>query len=760
MGQEFSVVGKRLIRPDALGKATGATIYTIDIKLPRMLIGKVLRSPHPHAKILSIDITKAERLPGVKAVVTVKDLPKTQASPPSWESPLASDRVRYIGEAIAGVAAIDYDTAMEALDLIKVEYEELPAVFDVEEALRPDSPRIYQAESNISSGFNIVRGDVEQGFKEADVIVEDRFVTQRQVQCCMETDTCIASFDALGKLTIQSTFARLFDLRSHIAMVMDMPEHKVRIIQPQATGGHFGGRGSPVPQLYYVCSLLTKKSGLPVKIENTSEEEFTIGHPRMSAIIELKMGAKRDGTIIAKQTKVIIDQGAYLTPVAHALATVTAMRHENLYRFNNIKTEATLVFTNKTIPGPMRGFGNPEGHWALESVMDMLAEKLGMDPAEFRLKNAVRTGDVTAHGWEIRSGGLSECIEKATESVDWKRKRANKEPARGIGIGCGIHVAGLRIAGAPWFADASSCGAFIKVNYDGTVHLLSGEGEPGTGATTVLAQICAEELGVHFEDVTMAPADTDISPFCIGPVSSRVTTLSGNAIKEATADAKRQLFQVAAEKLQVDIEELESRDRKIFVKSKPEKAISIAEAASGSAYRPILGRGIFIPKQPGTDPETFYGDCAAAYSFAAQIAEVEVDTETGRVKVLNYVSACDLGKAINPTAAEGQIEGGTSLGIGYTLTEKYETVNGEVVNRRFSEYKIPTGLDLPPIKSILVETNEPRGPFGAKGVGEIVNVPTAPAIANAIYNAIGVRIKELPITPEKILRALEEKAKS
>jgi len=434
------------------------------------------------------------------------------------------------------------------------------------------------------------------------------------------------------------------------------------------------------------------------------------------------------------------------------------MRHESLYRFSNIKTEATLVYTNTTPPAAFRGFGNSQGHFALESMMDMLAEGIGMDPVGLRLKNATRTGDTTVHGWVIRSCGLSQCIEKSAESIDWRRKRASKQPKRGLGMGCAIHVVSVKYAGLSPTVDITPSGAIVKVNDDGTVNLLSGEGECGQGATTVLSQICAEELGVHLEDVQMSAADTDTVPLCGGPISSRVTTTSGNAVKLAAADAKRQLFQVAAKKLGANIEDLEAKDRKVYVRGHPAVAMSIAEVASAASYRPILGRGIYIAKQEGSDLKTLYGDCATAYSFAAQVAEVEVDTQTGEVKVLSLTAAHDLGRAINPLSAEGQIEGGVAQGIGMALTEELVQANGEVINAQFSDYKILTTLDMPMIKPILVESNEPRGPFGAKGVGEIVMVPTAAAIANAIYDAVGVRINEFPITAEKVLKALRGKS--
>ena len=756
---EFSVVGKSVTRLGVRELVTGEAKYSIDAKLPGMLHGKILRSPHPHARILSVDTSKAEKVPGVKAVVTSRDVsgvPQTVYSPQI--PPLADGIVRYVGEPVAAVAAVDEYTATEALDLIKVEYEELPAVFAPEEAMKPGAPKIHNAENNIGIRCGLTRGDSEKGFAEADFIAEGRFITPPQNHVCMEPANCMASFDASGRLTIHSQQTSIFWARSDVARVMNMQENQVRVIQSPTAGGHFGS-GNSTPRRHFIASFLAKKTLRPVKIVNTREEEFISVYPMMPVVLEMKIGVKKDGTLIAKQTKVIGDSGAYFSVIALSMLSVAMMRHESLYRFNNVKTEAFLVFTNRVPTCSMRGFGNQTGHFALESLMDQLAEGIDMDPAEIRLKNAIKTGDTSIHGWVIRSGGLTECIQKSVKSADWKRKRtAGKSEGtkkRGIGMGSAIHVAGMKIADQSW-----GCGALVKINDDGTANLLLGEGDCGQGARTVLAQICAEELGIPYEHVWASLADTDFAPYCAGPLSSRTTATAGNAVKLAASDARRQLVEAAAKKLGVPADSLEIKDQKIYARNNPGLSVSYAEAAMSPDYRPIMGRGTFIPPQPGMDLKTWYGDCATACSFTNQIAEVEVDTETGVVKLLKYTGAYDLGRAINPIAAEGQAEGGVSFAMGYAMTENLEPVKGHVVGTQFTDYKVPTMLDMPEIKPILVETDDPACPFGAKGLGEIVGVPTAPAIANAIYNAVGVRIKELPITPEKVLRALQEKAKS
>ena len=752
--QQNSVIGQSVSRFRIRELVTGESKYSVDAILPGMLVGKVLRSPHHHARILSIDTTLAERLPGVKAVVTARDMPQwEEIFASTTEPPLSRNKVNYLGEAVAGVAAVDEDVTIEAMDLIRVEYEELPAVFDIEEAIRLGSPEIHQSESNIANHMNVVRGNVEEGFQKSDFIAEGKFVTPPQNHCCMEPKTCLASFDASGKLTIQSTASHIFWIRRDLAKAFGIPERKVRLIQALTIGGHFGSCISTM-QLYYISSLLALKTGFPVKISNTREEEFLTVRPQMPVTIELKMGVKRDGTIMAKQASVLGDTGAYNDAISMAVLSVVAIRYENLYRFSNLKTNATLVYTNRVPTGQFRGFGNAQGHFALESVMDMLAEGIDMDPIELRLKNVIRTNDISVHGWVMKSCGLSDCIKKAAESADWEEKRAEKMLDRGVGIACGIHVAGMKTAGAPY---TMAGGAFVCVNGDGSVNLITGEGDTGQGSATVLSQICAEELGIPWEDVSMSIADTDSTPYSSGPCSSRTTTIGGNSVRMAAADAKQQLLEAASKILETGIDYLDMKNKIIYPRNNPEKFISIAQVASDSSYRPIIGRGAFIPKQTGSDPVTWYGDCATAYSFAADVAEVEVDTETGQVAVLSISAARDLGKAINPLSSEGQIEGGLAQGIGYTLTEVLEPIKGETVSRQFRDYKVPTSADMPAIKSILVESNEPKGPFGAKGLGELVLVPTAAAIANAIYNAIGVRITELPITPEKILKGLREK---
>jgi 4-hydroxybenzoyl-CoA reductase alpha subunit len=752
---EFSVIGKRLPRVDGYDKVTGMASYVADIKLPNMLHGKVLRSPIPHGRILHVDAEKARRLTGVKAVVTGDDTPKIK-----WGAfiddmhVLAFDKVRFVGDEVAAVAAVDEATAEEAIDLIKVDYEELPAVFDVFEAMEPGAPLIHE-KSNIALHQKFVKGDFEGAQKEAAYVFEEKFTTPIVWHAYLETMGALASYSLSGKLTIWLSTQTLFMARQRIARALGMRIADVRLIQPNVGGG-FGGKSCDEPTAM-ICGFLAKKTGRPVRLINSREEEFQASRPRVATNIFLKMGFRKDGTIAFKDAKVVNDNGAY-SGKAPATTGVTLTRVDTLYRFKNIRGEAFLVYTNKVPTGAYRGFGNPPMHFAVEQMMDMAAEAIGLDPTEIRLRNATQVGDVSIHRWRVNSCALSDSIKKAAEMINWKEERANKKPFQGLGMGCFIHVSGKR-----HFGNYDGSSAVVKVNEDGKLTIFSGEGEIGQGAFTVLSQIAAEELGVPLRDVEMNVGDTDTSTYCHGAYASRLTYIAGNAVRLAVADAKKQLFKMAGEMLEADPDDLSSKDAKIFVKGNPSKALTISEVARACLYReggfPVIGRGAWDPPSELQTKETRDGNTSGAYSFGTQACKVEVDPETGKVKVLSFVAAHDSGRIINPMLAEGQIEGALQQGIGYALCEEMAFEDGKVMNPNFADYKILSADDMPEkIKIGFVETcMEPTGPFGAKGLGEPGLVATSPAIANAISNAIGVRIKSLPMTPEKILNAIKEK---
>jgi CO/xanthine dehydrogenase Mo-binding subunit len=753
--EKFSVVGQRVQRIEGFEKVTGDSKFIADIYLPGMLVGKVLRSPFPHARIRHIDISKAEKLSGVRAVVTAEDTIKRP-----WGAFFADQyilsvgKARYVGEEVAAVAAIDPDIAEEAIDLIEVDWEPLPGVFDAEEAMQDGAPLVHEDKpNNIAMTMDIERGNVAQAFAESDVIVEDTFQSMPQWHCSIETIGSVAEYAPGGKYTIYMNTQTLFNARYRIAAALGVPETDVRIIQ-SAVGGGFGGKSCDDNNAL-VAAVLARKARKPVKLINTREEEFLAGcRPRVFMKINVKLGFKKDGRIRAKHIKVIADNGAYCAK-APAITGVAAMRHDTCYKYTDVKTEAKLVYTNKVPTGAFRGFGNPSAEWAVEQAIDLGAHELGIDPIEIARINAAETGYVSPHGNRVTSCELGQCLDMTEKMMDWKAKRANKAPNTGLGLACTVHVSGKR-----HFGDYDGSSATIKLNEDGKALILSGEGECGQGAHTAMCQIAAEELGIHVEDVEISRADTDLTTFCLGAFASRLTYVSGNAVKNAATNVKQQLFQQAAEMLEANPEDLISRDGRVFVKGAEGKSVTVADVARARLFRhngaPIVGSGSFDADSVLPD-NTRFGNESGAYNYGVQAAEVHVDPETGQVRVLNFVIASDCGTVIYPMGAEGQVEGGLAQGIGYALTEGLQFDEGRPVNPNFSDYRIPSMRDMPPLQHAFADSYEPTGPFGAKGLGELNMDPTAAVINNAIFDAVGVRVKNLPITPEKILRALKEK---
>jgi CO/xanthine dehydrogenase Mo-binding subunit len=753
--EKFSVVGRRVQRVEGFDKVTGDSKFIADVFLPNMLVGKVLRSPFPHARIRQIDTSKAERLRGVRAVVTAEDTIKRP-----WGAFFADQyilsvgKTRYVGEEVAAVAAIDPDIAEEAIDLIEVDWEPLPGVFDAEEAMQDGAPLVHDDKSNnIAMTMDIERGNIAQTFAESDVIVEDTFQSMPQWHCSIETIGSVAEYSPNGKYTIYMNTQTLFNARYRIATALGVPETDVRIIQ-SAVGGGFGGKSCDDNNAL-VAAVLSCKAGKPVKLINTREEEFLAGcRPRVFMKINVKLGFKKDGRIRAKHIKVIADNGAY-SAKAPAITGVAAMRHDTCYKYSDVKTEAYLVYTNKIPTGAFRGFGNPSAEWAVEQAIDLGAHELGIDPIEIARINAAETGYVSPHGNRVTSCELKQCLDMAEKMIDWKTQRGNREPNTGLGLACTVHVSGKR-----HFGDYDGSSATIKLNEDGKALILSGEGECGQGVHTAMCQIAAEELGLPVEDVEISRADTDLTTFCLGAFASRLTYVSGNAVKNAAANVKQQLFQQAAEMLEANAEDLVSNDGRIFVAGTQGKAVSVADVARARLFRhngaPIVGSGSFDADSVLPD-STRFGNESGAYNYGVQAAQVRVDPETGQVEILKFVIASDCGTVIYPLGAEGQVEGGLSQGIGYALTEGLQIDEGKPVNPNFSDYRIPSMRDMPPLQHAFAESYEPTGPFGAKGLGELNMDPTAAVISNAIFDAVGVRIRTLPITPEKILRALQEK---
>ncbi len=753
--ENFSVVGQRVQRIEGYDKVTGESKYIADIALPGMLIGKILRSPYPHARILRIDTSRAERLRGLRAVVTAEDsLKRPWGAFFADQYILSVGKARYVGEEVAAVAAVDSDTADEAVDLIDVEWEPLPAVFDAEEAMQDGAPLIHDDKpNNIAMTMDIERGDVARAFAESDLIVEDTFESMPQWHCAIETIGSVAEHELNGKYTIYMNTQTLFSARLRIATALGVRESDIRIIQ-SAVGGGFGGKSCDDNNAL-VAAILARKAKKPVKIINTREEEFLAGsRPRVFMKIHVKLGFKKDGRMRAKHIRVIADNGAY-SAKAPAITGVAAMRHDTCYKYTDVKTQAYLVYTNKIPTGAFRGFGNPSAEWAVEQAIDKGAHELGIDPLDIARINAAEAGYVSPHGNRVTSCELKQCLDMAETMIDWKKKRSSKEPNTGLGLACTVHVSGKR-----HFGDYDGSSATIKINEDGKALILSGEGECGQGSHTVMCQIAAEELGIPVEDVEVSRADTDLTTFCLGAFASRLTYISGNAVRNAAAKVKEQLFDQAAEMLEANPDDLICRDGHISVKGAESKSVTVADVARARLFRhngaPIVASGSFDADSVLPD-STRFGNESGAYNYGVQAAHVEVDRETGQVKVLQYVIASDCGTVIYPIGAEGQVEGGLAQGLGYALTEGLQFDEGRPVNPNFSDYRIPSMRDMPPLKYAFANSYEPTGPFGAKGLGELNMDPTAAVISNAIFDAVGVRMKTLPITPEKVLCALREK---
>jgi carbon-monoxide dehydrogenase large subunit len=765
--RKLESIGQSPVRLDAREKVTGRTLYAVDLKMAGMLYAKVLRSPHPHARILHIDATKARSLPGVVAVVTGKDFPGSLGATVQDQSFLAGDKVRFVGDAVAAVAAVNLDTAEEALSLIHVEYELLPALFDPVEAMKSREVLIHENLSqyavapgifpvpgtNICNHFKLRKGDPERGFKESDLVLEDTYRSQMVQHAHLETHAAIAQVDSSGKILIWSNTQTPYFNRKALAKSLNLPLNQVRVMVT-TLGGGFGGKSYLKAEPICVA-LALKSKGRPVKLVFTREEEFGVAPVRHPTVIRCKTGMKKDGTWLAQETELIFDTGAY-ADIGPRVCRNAGFSAAGPYQVPNVRIDSYCVYTNHPIGGAFRGFGIPQVSWAIESHLDVMVEKLGLDPVEVRLKNAVEEGSLSVTGQVLHSVGLKETLRQAAEKIGWRKASG---PYRGKGIAC-MHKSTVT---------PSSSAAFVKLNEDASVTLLCSAVEMGQGSSTILAQIASEELGIPVEKISMVRPDTDVTPYDMASVSSRSTFFVGNAVRRAAADAREQLLQIAAEILEANPLDLVIEAGKVMVRGVPEKAIPIAELPLGEAFyvgakgrgrgRPVLGRGSFtVEDATPLDRETGQGKNPSAFwMYATQAAEVEVDPRSGRVKVLRISSAHDVGKSIHPVAIEGQIQGALVMGVGTALFEEMELEKGRVKNPSFAEYKLPSALDAPEMIPIIVEELHAQGPYGAKGLGEPALAPTAAAIANAIYAAVGVRVKDLPITPEKILEGLRKK---
>jgi 4-hydroxybenzoyl-CoA reductase alpha subunit len=766
----LNVVGKPFRKVDARAKCTGQTKFADDIVLPRMLFCKILRSHLPHAIIKHIDVSKAAALPGVFAIITGKDLPISYGILPvsQDEHALCIDKVRFIGDPVAAVAAIDEDVAFDAMNLIEVEYEPLQTVSSIDEAILIDEPRIheYGDEGNIHKKVSLEFGNVEEGFAEADLVREDTFFYEGNTHLPMEQHAAIGNFDPDNKLTLWSSTQTPHYVHRALAKVLELPASHIRVIATP-NGGGFGGKSDPFNHEVVVCKL-SMMTGRPVKVTLTREEVFYCHRGRHPVLMHVKTGVKKDGAITAMHFQTFLDGGAYgsygvaSTFYTGALQTVT-------YDVPRYKFQGLRAFTNKPPCGPKRGHGTPQPRFGLEVQIDKIAEQLKLDPAAMRRQNLVEPDTVTANYLRIGSMGLGQCLDKIVEGSDWKNKFSGwdqhnrKLPyGKGIGIACSSYICG---AGLPiYWNNMPQSGVQLRLDRQGGVCVMCGSTDIGQGSDSILAYIVAEVLGIDPFDIRVVTADTDLTPVDLGSYSSRVTLMTGNAAIQAAERACELLVMAVAEKLSVPIENLSLAERRVFDVENPEVGVTFAEAVvlAESKFGTIGTVGSYSPpRSPGRYKGAGVGP-SPAYSYSAAIAEVDVDPDTGIVVVERVWIAHDIGKSINPMLVMGQVEGSVYMGLGEALMEEMTyRANRNVVHKFPSllEYKSPTTMEMCDVKTYLIEDPDPNGPYGAKEVGQGPLLPVPPAVANAVYDAVGVRIDEVPITPEKVLKALREKEK-
>ncbi|HYR98566.1 MAG TPA: molybdopterin cofactor-binding domain-containing protein [Gemmatimonadales bacterium] len=757
------VVGKAHRKLDATAKVTGVTRFADDLFLPRMLFAKLLRSPHPHARILSIDPSRAASVPGVKAVLTGKDLPIPFGILPvsQDEHALALDKVRFVGDPVAAVAATTEEAATQALDLIAVEYEVLRAFPDALDAVEHPEPAIhdYADAGNIHKLIDLEFGDVEAAFTQADVVREDLFFFEGSTHLPMEQHAAVADWSADGKLTLWSATQTPHYVHRALAKVLELLPARIRVIACP-NGGGFGGKSDPFSH-EIVAAKLAMLTGRPVKITLTREEVFYCHRGRHPTLMWVKTGVKRDGAITGMHFKSLLDGGGYgsygvaSTYYTGALQTVTY--HVPLYRFQGAR-----AFTNKPPCGPKRGHGTPQPRFALEVQLDKIAEQLGMDPAELRLKHLVPPNSLTANWLRIGTMGLGPCIEKVIRGSGWKQRFKQLPYGKGIGLACSSYITG---AGLPIYWNAMPhSGVQLKCDRGGGVTVFCGSTEIGQGSDSILATIVAEVLGLDPFDVAVVTGDTDLTPVDLGSYSSRVTLMTGNAAIQAAERARDVIALHAGKKLEAPLERVTFAEGRVFDVQDPERgltfaeAVQLAEAAEGTigtvgSYTPAPSAGQYRGAGVGPSP---------AYSYSACVAEVDVDPATGIVRVPKIWIAHDVGRAINAATVMGQIEGSVYMGLGEALMEEMAyRGNRNVVHKIPSllEYKSPTTLEMCDVVTYVVEDPDPNGPFGAKECGQGPLLPVPPAVANAVYDAVGVRIDEVPITPEKVFKALRRKEK-
>ena len=766
---EETETGESIRRLDYEAKITGRAQYLADMKVPGMCHGKILRSPHPHARIRSLDTSKALSIRGVLAVLTRDDIVKDQGIDPYYgpvfkdQTIVAVEKVRHVGDPVAAVAALEPEAAEEALSRIEIDYEEMPAVLDVSEAMAKGAPLLHESVrmpphgfadlaelkpvegTNICTHFKLVKGDVEKGFAESDYIFEDTFTLPTTQHCSLEPHGCIASVERDGRIVVWSTTQNPFVVRTQLANIFKVPVSKVRIVVPYLGGG-YGGK--VYPKLEPLTVALARKARRPVRIVLSREEVFyTI--TKHAAVIRMKTGVKKDGTLVARQCEVLLDTGAY-AEIGPRVAKKSGYTAAGPYKIPNVKIDSMSIYTNRPPAGAFRGFGVSQSAWAHESQMDVIAAALNMDPLEIRLKNGYEEGSEFVTGETLSSLGLKSCVEKVAAAIGWKEKRAaqpNGPVRRGKGIACMIKAT---------ITPSISC-AVVKLNEDASATIYTGTVEMGQGSDTVLAQIVAREMGISAENIQVLGVDTDVAPYDLTTSSSRSTFHMGKAVQLAAQDLLNQLKQIVVQDYGVPPDQVKFSNGRVQFLETVLDYQEILFKRFGMQGGTLVGQGQVKTK---VTHERGVKTTSSFWFLGAGAAEVEVDCETGKLRLVKYVTAVDVGKAINPLGCRQQLEGAAITGMGQALFEEIVFDNGQIVNPNFVDYVLPSLGDMPPsIEPILVEVPHLEGPFGAKGIGETALIPVAPAIANAIFDAVGVRIRDLPIKAEKIFLALEEAKK-
>lgn len=758
----YDLIGKNIPRVDGNPKAKGEAVYVEDMKLPGMLYGGILRSPYSHAKILNINTSRAKALHGVNAIITADNIPKVlfgMLPTFSDQYALAVNKVRHYMEAVAAVAAIDENIAQEALELIKVEYEPLPAVFEPEEAIKPGAPQIHEAyQNNISMRVTRSVGDIEKAFSESDYVREDTFRTQPQSTAPMEVHGCLSQWEHGGSLTHWCTNQAPFLLQRAMAKMMGIEGDRVRVILPMIGGG-FGSK--TVMFSHDVATAhLARITDKPVRTILSREEVFHATNQRHPFLCTLKTGVKKDGTVVGMSLKILADGGAYAGTGGMAL---NVAGHTLLlpYKLPCFHYDAIRALTNKPIGGPFQGHGSPQVRFAMESQMDTIAEELGIDPLDIRLKNFVYAGYDHIEKYSIHSCGLKQCLEFMEKELHWRERRGKLPAGRGMGVAFSGGPSSVVIM------PHTPTGITIQINWDGGVNVFSGGADIGQGMDTIVCQVVAQVLGLSVEDIRLIRADTGTTPFDKGTYGTGGAMRVGKASYLAAEQVKKKMIEVLAPKFETRPEDIEFGNGKIYVRGNYEKGVDFRDAIKIYRYAgkpmPLVAMDCYEPDVADFNTVRKHGGSfSPTYSFLGTGFEVEVDKETGDVRIIKVVTTDDLGRVLNKNGQEGQLEGAISKGIGMAMYEDLPNVEGKYINPQFLEYSLMTALDEPRIDQVAwkdIETMDPVGPFGAKSSGEQALSPVAPALANAIYDATGVRMKELPMTPERIKKALEAKGK-